>query len=231
MFLTHALLDAMTIYGTQLLWPLPVSPVGVGSIFIIDPLYTLPLLAGVVWFLCNRSWDANKIGLVISTFYLLWSVSAQNSVGDIALDGLDERPRHILVQPTAFNTLLWRILAMTDDGYKVGYYSLFDESDDIIYTHYPSNPDLLTSISDHWSVKRLQWFSKDFYAVSKVDNKITMSDLRMGLEPDQYVFSFAVAENMEQGIVPTVPEQMPGIRDMSRLSRIWDRIWDKDVDL
>uniref|UniRef100_UPI0025D85B24 metal-dependent hydrolase n=1 Tax=Rhodoferax sp. TaxID=50421 RepID=UPI0025D85B24 len=41
---THPLLDAMTIYGTQLALPFSNRPYGVGSIFIIDPLYTLPLL-------------------------------------------------------------------------------------------------------------------------------------------------------------------------------------------
>ena len=42
--LTHPLLDAMTVYGTQLLWPLTEYPFAVGSMFIIDPVYSLPLL-------------------------------------------------------------------------------------------------------------------------------------------------------------------------------------------
>lgn len=50
--LTHPLLDAFTVYGTQLFWPLPWSPVMGASIFIIDPLYTLPLLVGVI-----RAWQ------------------------------------------------------------------------------------------------------------------------------------------------------------------------------
>jgi inner membrane protein len=37
---THPLLDAMTVYGTQLALPFTNRPFGVGSIFIIDPLYT-----------------------------------------------------------------------------------------------------------------------------------------------------------------------------------------------
>ena len=41
------LLDAMTVYGTQLLQPFTDHPFAVGSMFIIDPLYTLPLLVGV----------------------------------------------------------------------------------------------------------------------------------------------------------------------------------------
>src|SRR5690606_24702722 len=44
--LTHPLLDALTVYGTQLLWPLPSPPVMWSSLWIIDPLYTLPLLVG-----------------------------------------------------------------------------------------------------------------------------------------------------------------------------------------
>ena len=48
--ITHPLLDAFTTYGTQLFWPFG-APVAITSIFIIDPLYTLPLLAGCLAFL------------------------------------------------------------------------------------------------------------------------------------------------------------------------------------
>ena len=46
--LTHPLLDAHTAYGTQLFWPMTLRPTMWGTIFIIDPLYTLPLLIGVL---------------------------------------------------------------------------------------------------------------------------------------------------------------------------------------
>ncbi len=52
---THALLDAFTVYGTQLLLPFSDYPVGLGSVFIIDPLYTVPLLVGIVAALLYRS--------------------------------------------------------------------------------------------------------------------------------------------------------------------------------
>src|SRR5690606_24159749 len=41
---TQPLLDAFTVYGTQLLWPLSTPPVMWSSLFIIDPLYTVWLL-------------------------------------------------------------------------------------------------------------------------------------------------------------------------------------------
>ena len=45
--LAHPVLDAFTVYGTQLLLPFSDYPAGLGSIFIIDPLFTVPLLAGL----------------------------------------------------------------------------------------------------------------------------------------------------------------------------------------
>src|SRR5690554_4057463 len=44
---THPLLDALTTYGTQLWWPMDVRPAAYPIVFIIDPLYTLPLLIGI----------------------------------------------------------------------------------------------------------------------------------------------------------------------------------------
>ena len=47
-FATHVLLDSCTAYGTQIFWPVSTIPVSWSTIFIIDPLYTLPLLLGVI---------------------------------------------------------------------------------------------------------------------------------------------------------------------------------------
>ncbi|MFX8262561.1 metal-dependent hydrolase, partial [Acinetobacter baumannii] len=53
---THPLLDAFTVYGTQLLWPLTPPPAMWSSVFIIDPLYTIWLLVACIaaWFLRER---------------------------------------------------------------------------------------------------------------------------------------------------------------------------------
>ena len=82
----QALLDAFTVYGTQLLLPFSDYPVGVGSVFIIDPLYTLPLLVGVIGALLlrarapDRAARWNAAGLALGTLYLGWSVAAQSHV-------------------------------------------------------------------------------------------------------------------------------------------------------
>ncbi|MDO8372835.1 MAG: metal-dependent hydrolase, partial [Polaromonas sp.] len=85
--ITHPLLDAMTVYGTQLLLPFTSYPFGVGSVFIIDPLYTVPLIVGVVAALRlqnTRGLRWNAAALVLSTLYLGWSVLAQQQATGVA---------------------------------------------------------------------------------------------------------------------------------------------------
>ncbi|MFT5816223.1 MAG: inner membrane protein, partial [Psychroserpens sp.] len=72
---THAILDSFTVYGTQLLWPITEYPFAVSNLFIIDPLYTLPLLfAFIVIFLPRikpaRVAKINHLALAISCLYI-----------------------------------------------------------------------------------------------------------------------------------------------------------------
>ncbi|MEM7464823.1 MAG: metal-dependent hydrolase, partial [Pseudomonadota bacterium] len=79
---THAVIDAMTVYGTRLFWPLYPDPIGVGSVFIIDPLYTLPLLIVVVWSFAVSKWSSRLNGaliaaLIFSSAYMGFSTILQ----------------------------------------------------------------------------------------------------------------------------------------------------------
>jgi len=170
---THALLDAFTVYGTQVLLPFSDYPVGLGSVFIIDPLYTLPLLTGLTVALLQRrrpqlARHANALGLAISTLYLAWSVAVQSHVEGMvhrSLAATGEDHGRMLVTPTAFNTLLWRVVIMERGGFREGFVSLLDDPGSIVLARYPSRSDLLAPLQDDWSVRRLAWFAKGFYVV------------------------------------------------------------------
>ena len=260
---THAVLDAFTVYGTQLLLPFSDFPVGLGSIFVIDPLYTLPLLVGMALALAlgSRSHRAaawNAGGLAIATLYLGWSVAAQSHVAGVvqrslAASGVDSG--RVLVTPTAFNTLLWRVVVMEETGFREGFVSLFDGPGPVAFTAYPSRVELIEPLRTEWTVQRLAWFSKGFYAVALADSTavaaaprspdraapiaaaaaagatapgdavIVMADLRMGQVP-WFVFTFVVGEVEPAGIVAVEPQQLPVQRPTRRVLRwIWHRIW------
>ncbi len=231
-FATHALLDSFTVYGTQLLWPLDTTPVSWSTIFIIDPLYTLPLLLGVVAALrltrdTLRGHRLNHLGLALSSLYLAWTVGAKWQVENITRASLTEQGigyERLLSTPAPLNSLLWRLVAMDGDGYYEGYYSLLDRRPQVRMVHYPSQTELLNGIEDYWPVRRLQWFTHGFYSVTREGAAIVITDLRMGLEGD-YIFRFKVAELGNPHPVPVTPATLPGPRDFGRLRWVWERIW------
>ena len=239
-FATHVLLDSLTAYGTQIFWPLSDTPVSLSTIFIIDPVYTLPLLVGVVAALVMtrqtpRGHRVNRYGLILSSLYLSWTLAAKvvvESRFEAALERQDIAYRAMFTTPAPFNSVLWRAVAVAVDGqgYFEGYYSLLDGGAEIDFKRYPSDETLLESIDGHWPVRRLRWFSKGIYSVRDLDGDIVISDLRMGIEPD-YVFRFKVGEIGNPHPHPAAPEQLQAVRDFSRLPLLWERIQDPSVEL
>ncbi len=232
-FMTHIFLDSLTVYGTQIFWPLWNYPVGLGSIFIIDPIYTVPLLVGVVSALLmkqHNNWKPrlNVIGLTLSTLYLFWSMGAQQYVYNIVENSLERQAidyRQLLVTPSPLNTLLWRVVAVEGDGdYYEGFYSLFDQTQDVLLQQNESQNHLLQEIAESWPVKRLEWFTKGYFKVWQRSDKIIISDLRMGMEPS-YVFSFAVGQKANAQVMPIDTERVNQNRDLAVLKTVWQRIW------
>jgi inner membrane protein len=230
-FGSHVLLDCFTVYGTQALWPLPVPPVGWATIFIIDPLYTLPLAAGVLAALLlrrhpARAWRWSLAGLALSGLYLAWSAGAK-LYADQAVRGILAREgvayEHLQTQPTPFNTLLWRVVGVNGDGYFEGLWSLVSPEKGLTLTHHEHRPDLLAGIEGNPAVRRLQWFTRGLYRVVPDGDGVVVSDLRMGMDPD-YVFSFRVAEIGNPHPTPVAPKRVRTERDLGRLRGLWQRI-------
>lgn len=208
---THAIIDAMTVYGTRIFWPFYPDPVGVGSIFIIDPLYTLPLLFVVIWALARRDWSSRLQGglmaaLIFSTGYMALSVVLQAHIENrakavFAQAGIDARNIFAIAGP--FNIVVWKVLGQEDDRYHNLYLSLFDDDQDArIYSH-PTRPDLTACLDGSDAFEKLKWFSRGYYKAELQDGKVVVSDLRMGLTPS-YVFSFAVGD-YDNGAVKPIP--------------------------
>ncbi len=227
---THPLLDAMTVYGTQLALPFSNHPFGVGSVFIIDPLYTLPLLVGTGWVLAvrgrRRGLTANAAGLVLSTVYLAWGFAAQQQVDRIAHASLDAQgiaAERVLVTPTPFNSVLWRVIAMEGDYYHEGFYSLLDAVPRIEFDRFPRGNALASELQGIDGVQRIAAFSKCFFKLHQNGARVLISDLRMGQEPT-YIFTFAIADKHSEAAPLAVSEQQGARPDIKRgLPWLWKR--------
>jgi inner membrane protein len=232
--LTHPLLDAHTAYGTQLFWPSGSTPVSWATIFIIDPLYTLPLLAGMIAVLIRPAsrtagrWLA--AGLVLSTLYLGWSWTARTIVTAHARQCLDAQgvtDARFFITPAPLTTLLWRVVAKTGDGYYEGLDSIVADDGAIEFTFRPSDIGTLAAALPHVpAARRLQWFADGFVGASVQDDTLIMTDLRMGQHPD-YVFRHAVARRGNPHWRAIEAERLPTTMRTRQLGAIWNRIWNE----
>ncbi|MEK6198665.1 MAG: metal-dependent hydrolase [Psychrobacter sp.] len=185
---THPILDSFTVYGTQLLWPLQESlsltPFSIASMFIIDPLYTLPLLiAMIVGLIKGSKLGVFKTGvlvhcqrftiwmLVISSGYLMLSLGLKYYAQDkaeqtLAAAKIDNITR-IKTMPVLPTILMWRTVAEDDQNRLIEMRGSVLDSRLPEYrylTQYDNSQTLRTNlpIASQPYAHRLDWFSGDW---------------------------------------------------------------------
>jgi len=209
---THAMIDAMTVYGTRIFWPFSHDPVGLGSVFIIDPIYTIPLFFVTVWALGDREWSrrlqrAVTGALIFSSAYMALSVVLQSHAETRARAIFAEagiEPTEVFAIAAPLNTVVWKVMALEDGRYHNLYLSLLDgDHTPVIYSH-PRHPELIECLDGNEAFGKLAWFSRGYYRTERQGDKIIVSDLRMGLTPN-YVFRFAVAEDADDTLREIYP--------------------------
>ena len=227
---THPLLDAHTAYGTQLLWPLAPTPTSWSTLFIIDPLFTLPLLVGVMVIAVRGTRPAAQTALAaslaLSCAYLGWSWAGKTIVerharASLAEAGIDYKA--MFSTPTPLNSFLWRIVVLTEDGYAEAFDSLLIDEGRMRFARYTSDTDALAAAGDIWAVQQLRWFAGDFVRADVIDQRLVITDLRMGLEPD-YVFRHVVAEQGNPHWQAIPPELVPLSFERRDLASVFERI-------
>lgn len=226
--ITHPLLDLMTVYGTQLGLPFSDFPYALSSIYIVDPLYTLPLLICLLTALCLRGTRGlwwNGLGLTLSTLYLGWSVLAQSYVThqvEAEMARQKVSADRLLVTPTAFNTLVWRVLVMTPQGYAESFYSLLSQQRPLKFSYHDRGASLYQRYKGDWYVERIAWFSHGFFAMRQQQGKLIITDLRMGEDP-RYTFTFDLGRPGEEKRHPT-RQPLPRPTLSASFSALWHRL-------
>jgi inner membrane protein len=186
---SHVLIDCFTVYGTSVLWPFPVSRVAFNNLFIIDPLFTLPMLVTLVWLAFLRTKKElpkrrklNAWGLGISMAYALLSIGMKFTAS--AGFDADLARRKVVFQrrmeaPTAFNILLWRSVVDRGDELWVGYRSVFESrATPVRWTIYPKGGDSLAGLADLRETKTLTWFTGGWWIARPHAKGAWIGDLR-----------------------------------------------------
>lgn len=110
-YATHGLLDTATSYGTMLLWPFDDTRFSWSIIPIVDPLFTLPLVAGVVMAAIRGRPKWARLGLLWAALYLFLGWTQHQSARDMAGDLAKARghtPVRIEIKPSFGNIVVWK---------------------------------------------------------------------------------------------------------------------------
>jgi len=207
---THALLDSLTTYGTQLFWPLQLGPpVALPAVFIIDPVYSLLLLTGILAFLVwrrqrQRGVAAVRMLLAASTVYLGLGLTAHALVRDRAEAHPAFAGTTVHVQPAPFNILFWQVLGVNGREYVSAITGVPGACPMAALSRHPRLAAPPDGIEPTASVRRLEWFTDGFFSYVNGAGTLRITDLRIGFHPS-FIFSFEIARQNDDALEPVEP--------------------------
>lgn len=234
---THVLIDYFNIYGTQFLAPFSRFGFSLGNLFVVDPLYTAPLLLGVIAAAFSRSGYGYRFtwaGLTVSSVYALFSLVSHAYADSVFSRQLEARQIGVKASytgATPMNTLLWRHVALTDSGILIGYFSVAADSaeEEIEFVTVQRNEALIFPYRGQRNVEAVNWFSNGFWVAEKIDGVVTMADLRFGelrTDPNdppekwQYIFAWEISDDPD-----SLPQRSVSLKESRKaLDTLWARL-------
>jgi inner membrane protein len=237
-FAGSILIDAVTTYGTQLLWPLKYR-FEFNTLFVVDPLFTLPLLVTLIWLMFKRRDSVGRkrlsnIGLVIAGSYLLLTIVNKQVINSVFRNALEKQGlayTRIISNPTPLNQLLWTAVAETETGYLIGFYSHFDTDKNVNFTVLPKNNHLLNGLTHDTGVQKILRFTKGFYTVEPDSGGFLVNDLRFGKVTNlktgegDFVFRYHITLTTEQAIITQAEQRFEGGSEV--FVQLWQRMLGK----
>lgn len=188
--LTHPILDIFTSYGTQFFWPFEWR-VTFNSVFVIDPLYTVPfglLLLSALFIKRNVRLrrKLNNTGLIYSCLYLLWCVIVKTTIlvnTPNYFKGYEIDQSKTIVNAMPFTSFYWMIITESDSSNFIGYKSIFypfkvSEIDTLKKNH--SYLAKIESKNSDW-VQTVRFMTKNCFTVVRKNDSLEIYDLKFGL--------------------------------------------------
>ena len=190
-YATHGLLDACTSYGTQLLWPFSTTRIAWHNISIIDPLFTIPIVIGVIAAAIYNKRRVSIAVLIWACVYLAVGM-IQRERAEIAVTALAERRGHVATRieakPSFANLLVWKVIYQAGEYYYVDALRLSTRVQHIPGVRVPvlnlqrDFPWLAGNSQQARDVELFRWFSAGYLAKSSSDSD-TIIDMRYSILP------------------------------------------------
>jgi inner membrane protein len=191
-YLLSGVLDAFTGYGTHLLLPFSDDRIAANLISIIDPIFTLSLLVGVIGNIKFKSKKITIYSLIFCAIYLIIAYIQQDQATNIQYEIAKKRGHVIeksIVKPTLGNIVLWRSIYLYQDKYYIDAIRVGLSNDKIYQGEtvkrviLDNNFSTIDSTSQlYQDIKRFQTFSNNYIAFDPRDQSI-LGDIRYSMLP------------------------------------------------
>ncbi len=206
--LSHIVLDCFTSYGTRIFLPFSDFRVAWGTIAIIDPLFSIPIVASALsLFLIRHSETLRKrvyaAGLTMGLLYLATTAVNKMYIDSVFKSSLKNQKiefTRLMTTPMPFTNLLWVGIAEGGEYFHTGYYSILDRDASIYFERDRKNHSFIKEINGYDQIKKLISFAKDFYTIDSNDGELVFNDLRYGSlaaegGAKEFVFSYIIRNN------------------------------------
>ncbi|MCF7505411.1 metal-dependent hydrolase [Vibrio sp. L3-7] len=190
---THALLDACTTYGTQLLWPFTNARFAWNTISIIDPIYTLPILVLLAFATLKRAPWLARVAFVWALIYPTLGMIQRDRAEAVGWQLAEERqhqPIRLEAKPSFANILVWKVVYETEHRYYVDAVRVGTS-----VKTYPGESIAKLNVSRDFpwidpnsqqarDIERFRWFSNGYVAQDPMD-ELRIIDVRYSIVPNQ----------------------------------------------
>jgi len=235
-YATSGVIDACTSYGTSLLWPLSDERISWNIISILDPLFSIALIAAIVFAAIKRIPRYAAFGVCFALSYMLVGFAQHERVEAMAMALAESRGHAVVrieIKPTMGNLVLWRSIYEADgrfhvDGLRVG---LGNEKS------YPGESIKRFELSDlpllsHDSVlaadiKRFDFFSDGYTALLPGDKPV-IGDARYSMLPTSTKPIWGIELNLADQQKHTPFNQFHDTSDLTRQTFI-DMLLGEDI--
>ncbi|NND82631.1 MAG: metal-dependent hydrolase [Gammaproteobacteria bacterium] len=192
-YVTHAVLDACTTYGTQLFWPFSDARFAWNNVSVVDPLFTLPLVLLLILSVRKQSTKIAVFAACYALFYLSLGLLQQQRAEAIAIELIEARghtPINHGLKPSLGNIITWKSVYEHNGRYYV-------DAVRVLKAHrvIPGSSTEKLELSRHFpwlqsdtqqakDVARFGWFSNQHLALDP-QNPQRIIDVRYSLLPNR----------------------------------------------
>lgn len=230
-YATHGLLDACTSYGTQLFWPFSSYRVAWNNVSVVDPLFTLPLLALVITAARTRRRLFAWWGMGWAVFYLLLGAAQLYRATDVATALASARghtPQRLTLKPGFANLLLWKSIYEFDGSYyvdavRVGSSGAVCPGERVPRLSIPKHLPFLDPASQQaLDLARFRWFSDDYLSPLS-GGRVT--DIRYSMVPNETLPLWGITLDPRAAPTDYVVWWANRTAGSAQRTKLWQMLW------